>query len=797
MNLWGVTPLLVAALIGGSGTAHSAPISNSAPGAAHQGASQVRLASSTIAASGAAPDQASVKWSFATMTAVLNQTARSWQVPVLVNTANGQCPMASDFWLETNSPHSPFPASSAPGGIASAFAGRASTDLAANICRLTVTFNGLGQVPATAALVLDEPGGPASLQLSVSRNVPVFWYLGIPALAGVFMVVLLLALCMARVKVYDKKNNHDDEVSPWKPEYWRYRILASGAWTINDSWATNITAVVAVVGIILTTTSAVNSLFPGVALDRFAIVNACAGAIAAASPLVFGVLYAAWTHRDPGISTDATVTLPARVTARLSRQIGEFPEGIACGARLGELTRVTPVTASPGDPGKLVRAGAPITLYAGMNVNLEAGTEIAVTGGNPMCLAEKTQAILSAGTVITLAAGKDVLEVPIQLAEAAEATLDERTVIVPSACRWTRIPGGAQATLHALTKVTLPDGSTGKLANDITAQLSAGATARLSQPCSVTLARRQATLSAETRGRLAAAIGPWPVGQNVTIPAGTGVTLGTAANATLADVSYGSTSINLPDGAAIAVPGGAAIGAADNGDRWPVQVLAGKTIQVPPESRIEILGDGVMALPGNPDVLVKGESSFSLSYAGGAEHGHADDGRAITIAGGDTASAAQNQPSDKDKAPQSDVLMPMPTFLTAPAGVKITVTGAAELILPFGAEVTASRRKNYALLRDRRIQLPQNSNNMLVANMRLAVISALVTIFGVGAEIGIVGVLAFKLSDASDFGQAVGLILTILMALFALWYSHTAIRALADPQPGSSMSAASGSSFTL
>jgi hypothetical protein len=805
MNLWGVTPLLVAALIGGSGSAHSAPIGNSTSGAAHHGTNQVRLTSSTTATSGAVPDQASAKWSFATMTAALNQAARSWQVPVLVNTANGQCPMASDFWLETNSPLSPFQASSAPKGMASTPAGRLSR--AANICSMTVTFTRLGQIPATAALVLDEPGGPASLQLSVSRSVPVFWYLGIPALAGVLMVVLLLALCMARVHVYDKENNQDVKVSPRKRAYWRHRIFASGAWTINDSWATNITAVVAVVGIILTTTSAVNSLFPGVALDRFAIVNACAGAIAAAAPLVFGALYAALTHRDPGITVDATVTLPASFTARLSPQNDNLPKGIACAASLSKRTRVTPVSVSPEDPGKFVPAGASITLNARTDINLDAGTEVALTSGNPIRLARETQATLSAGTTTTLSADTGVLvgnesrqwnyEIPVLLAEATKALLDEDTAVVPSACRWTRIPGGAGATLHAQTKVILPDGATGKLARKEKVKLSAGATAWLSQSPCVTLASRDATLSTETHGKLGTAIGPWHAGREIIIPACTSVKLGTAAKATLDGLSYGSIGINLPDGAAIAVPGGAAIGAADNVKRWPVQVLAGKTIQVPPESSIEILGDGVMALPGNPDVLVKGESAFSLSNAGGTEHDHADDGRAVTIAGGDAASAAQDQPSDKDKAPQSDLLMPMPTFLTAPAGAKITVTGAADLMLPSGTKVTAPRRENFSLRRDRHIQLPQNSNNVLVANMRLAVISALVTIFGVGAEIGIVGVLAFKLSDASDFGQAAGLTLTILTALFGLWYSHTAIRTLADPQPGSSISAASGSSFTL
>jgi hypothetical protein len=71
---------------------------------------------------------------------------------------------------------------------------------------------------------------------------------------------------------------------------------------------------------------------------------------------------------------------------------------------------------------------------------------------------------------------------------------------------------------------------------------------------------------------------------------------------------------------------------------------------------------------------------------------------------------------------------------------------------------------------------------VLVANMSLAVVSALVTIFAIGAEIGVV--LASRLSDVTSVGQLVGLLVAIFVAVFALWYSHTAIRAITDSQAG-------------
>ncbi len=783
MNPWGVAPLLAAALIGGSTATHSASIQSHGP-AARQDASQVRLHPGTIVVARPAVGQAAAEWSFATMTAVLNQTATgSWQAAVLVYTGGGQCPIQSAFWLETNSPLSPFPASDVTGGKAQAPAGNTAGP-AANICNVTVTFPDLGSIPATAALVLDEQGAPSPLQLSISRNVPLCWYLGIPALAGVFMVLLLFALCVMRIHV---PSEDDNKIRPWNSKYWSYRIFASGAWTLNDSWATNITSLVAVVGIILTVTSAANSLFPGVALDRFAIVNACAGAIAAAAPLVFGVLYAAWTHSNPGITADATVALPARAAGRLTRWNATLPRGIACDARLPRNTQV--VTSVSNIP-------IPIRLPANTPVHLGEGTDITLTDCDPIRLADASNAALSAGTTTNLPANTIVRvnngplqrwgqQIPIQLAGAANTTLAQGTRIVPSSCRWTRISAGAQVTLQRGTKVILPDGRTGQVANHTGVELPAGATAMFAQPPRVTLAGRRVTLAAQTQGALAARVRSWRQGAMIRIPVEVTAVLGANATATLADVRYEPVAaITLSAGAGITVAGGAAVGTADNVDRWPVQVIAAKTIQVPLGTRIDVLGGGVMALPGSADVLVKGESGFNITNANGADDGLGDGGREVTIAGSDTGSAAQDPPAANEKAPQGDVILKMPSFMTAPAGAKITVAGLGDLILPKQATVTAPRRKDFTLHRDRHVQMPQ-AGNLLVANMRLAVISALVTIFGVGAEIGIIGVLAFQLSDASSLGRIAGLFLTIFVAVFALWYSHTAVRALADPQPGS------------
>jgi hypothetical protein len=118
------------------------------------------------------------------------------------------------------------------------------------------------------------------------------------------------------------------------------------------------------------------------------------------------------------------------------------------------------------------------------------------------------------------------------------------------------------------------------------------------------------------------------------------------------------------------------------------------------------------------------------------------------------------------------------------------------VVLPTGTEVTAPRREKYRLEADRHVLVPQGSNTM-VANMRLVIASALMTIFGIGIQVGIAGVLAFGYSDASPAGRWLALLVVVVVAVFTLIYSTMAIRTLADPQPGSSLSAVSGTSFTL
>lgn len=175
----------------------------------------------------------------------------------------------------------------------------------ASSCEVTLTFARLPQVPETASLVFNDAGASFAIPLTVNRYVSFWDYLAIPALAGfisVLCLALLLILMLMRVPDLDDRRpgplrdpDPDDkrpQPSIRLPRFWERPVSASSAWTIRDSWATNITSGILVVGIILASTTATGSLFPGVTLNRFVLVDIVAGGIVLAAPAIFGILHA-------------------------------------------------------------------------------------------------------------------------------------------------------------------------------------------------------------------------------------------------------------------------------------------------------------------------------------------------------------------------------------------------------------------------------------------------------------------------------------------------------------------------
>jgi hypothetical protein len=227
-------------------------------------------------------------------------------------------------------------------------------------CEVTVAFAGVRQVPETATLVLDQAGASSVIPLTVSRDVTLFYYLGIPAIVGGAMTILLLMLSLL-IHLYGW--DREKELRRFSREWLGRPVLGSGAWALNDSWATNISTGLVAVATVLSATSAANSLFPGIALDRFAVVNIVAGAIVVAAPVVFGIYYALFTAHNRGPTADATIKLPwnAAITIKV-------PSGANI-TMSGDAT-VQEITENPERAE--VRAGCTYQIPPGSTINVQA-----------------------------------------------------------------------------------------------------------------------------------------------------------------------------------------------------------------------------------------------------------------------------------------------------------------------------------------------------------------------------------------------------------------------------------------
>jgi hypothetical protein len=808
MSLWGGMPVFALALLGTSMGGHPALTHDVAqhPGARSAGSpwSVVQAALLSAAPSPSAtpsPTPTPGALTPTTPSPVLQQLGSGkWQTTVLVSGLGGtrclnQPTDRSDYTLETTSP------ATASNATAVAPAGKSSAT--ASSCEATLTFDGLGQVPGSATLLLR---GSSPISLAVGRQSALLYYLAVPAIAGGAIALFLLALCMIFVQVYE-----EDGTKKTRARKWKHPISASGAWTLNDSWATNIATLVAVVATVLGVSSAASELFPGVDLGRFVILIDIAGALTGAVPLLFAVLYAGWTARNPGVTEDAslwlTATLQRRSTATLPR-----------GTRL----TLTEPRRSRNRLALLPPRSSILTLRDDSPVILRYGTRAVVPGTSKIALAHNVaSAELVPGTVVMLPRDTRVIHAnghrprlsePTQarIPTCTQVSLVKGAVVTPLAADLVELSGDSPVRcvhLPLATEVILPGDVTAWLADDdTTAALPAGAAVKIPPSAVVILSDVDVTLPDGTQVDLASPIDVLkPDHGSATLDPGTSVTLAAPAEghpvspgvtgphgatarllaggeqATLGSVTYGAgAEVWVPAGATMTVPWSATAcaSALASGSAQPARVNAGNAIQIPPGSQICVLG-GWITLPGTCDVLVQGDSVLVIKNQLGA----------LNIAG-------SGAPADGSQ--QSATSLKFPVRMTIHGGAKITVTGVAEIVrLPDPVPVTAPHRRNFELSRDRLpVRIPQ-ATSTLVGPLWAVILAAFCTIFGVGAQLGIAGVLAIHFSNANTAGLWCAWIISIAVGLFTLWYSTTAIRALADPQPGSSMSSTTGTSFTL
>jgi hypothetical protein len=94
----------------------------------------------------------------------------------------------------------------------------------------------------------------------------------------------------------------------------RRPIYASASWSFKDSWATNITALGGAVGAIAVAAGSSSTVFPGVPLDRFAILLALFAAVVVMGPLVLGLCLPRSDDADRVKATGFSLLVAAFVT---------------------------------------------------------------------------------------------------------------------------------------------------------------------------------------------------------------------------------------------------------------------------------------------------------------------------------------------------------------------------------------------------------------------------------------------------------------------------------------------------
>jgi hypothetical protein len=235
-----------------------------------------------------------------------------------------------------------------------------------------------------------------------------------------------------------------------------------------------------------------------------------------------------------------------------------------------------------------------------------------------------------------------------------------------------------------------------------------------------------------------------------------------------------------PRAAVIAVPAGATMNVAKATLPLPydgVQPICDVTIDIPPGSMItvtatdRVAGMPALALPGGNDIAVFAGQKLTISQSAAAKPG--------TNAGPDPLPASH------------------PVKLAGSA--KITFLGRAILTLPAGTTVAAevdpdNPAKNSALRRTTVFRLP-HTTEVVDAAMWVLLVAASLTIIGAGAELGILGVLTFSLTQAASWVRNACLVGTAILGALVLCYTVVSIRSLADPAPGDSLNGSGGASF--
>ena len=229
---------------------------------------------------------------------------------------------------------------------------------------------------------------------------------------------------------------------------------------------------------------------------------------------------------------------------------------------------------------------------------------------------------------------------------------------------------------------------------------------------------------------------------------------------------------HAPDSLVVDVPSGATLTfpSRDADAKDPVPVSPG-TIRIGADIPVVLPGDDTMVLKGPGDGLtVRTVQTTGVAQPPG---GRVEVMSPVTVPG----------------RPFPFVTIKVAGF----ASVKLPGTTTARFLVPGGEE---SRFEERRFGRGIWVRIPQG-DNVIAVGFGPLIAAALVTLFGIGAELGIFGVLAFSLSDRTTAVRWTALGLIVFMALVVVGYAIATTTALVAKSPGSALAPDSSTAAVL
>jgi hypothetical protein len=240
--------------------------------------------------------------------------------------------------------------------------------------------------------------------------------------------------------------------------------------------------------------------------------------------------------------------------------------------------------------------------------------------------------------------------------------------------------------------------------------------------------------------------------------------------------------IRVPGGASITFPGGAHLPA--NHEQPPVDLKAGATLPVPP-GQITVAG-GTPVLPGDETIVLKGASTMTVQSS-------------FTVAADAVLAPPAAAPGPAAPAAASVRLRDPVTVQGLSAtndAVTVKVAGCAYLDIPQDTRVTAPDCRQATIRTATSLRVPLGTN-VIVSDMRSLIPAAMITMFGIGAELGLLGVLAGWLSAETGGARIAVVTVTGVIVVVLLWYAWSTTHAVKDARPGSALTPDSHVSATL